>query len=215
MTRVVTFTDECNGVQPAAVLTVILQMHPCVESIEQACGDDIVDLRCALKRAVIIVVFKAVGKSENVQLNARRSAVVSALCHILEIVAVFDRGFTENIADNTAGNAGLTAGTKRCAVGNTVFDGRIFDSAGYAAGFRLCLQADICPAVCDGGIFRSADNAAAVKLTDNAADNTEIFDCSALCSAEQTYIVATLIVYIKTVYSVAAAVKSAFENIGK
>ena len=121
----VTFTDKRHGVAPAAVLTVILQKYPCVECIEKACGSNIVYLRCFFKRAVVVILLKAVRKGENIDLGTRRCAVISALSGILEVVAVFDGRLTKNIAGNTAGNAGLAACAECRTVRYAVFNGRV------------------------------------------------------------------------------------------
>ena len=146
----VTFTDKRHGVAPAAVLPVILQKHPCVERIKKTCGSDIVNLGCFFECAVVVILLKAVRKGEDVYLRAGRCAVISALSGIFKIVAVFDGRFSEDVACDTTGDTGLTACAERCAVGHAIFNSGIVHSANDTAGLGLSLDADICPAVCDG-----------------------------------------------------------------
>ena len=149
----VALADESDGVAPTAVLAVILQKHPCVERIEQARGHDIVYLRCSLKRAVVVILLKAVCKGEDVYLCAGRSAIIAILSGIFKIVAVFDGRFSEDVACDTTGDTGLTACAERCTVGHAIFNSGIVHSANDTAGLGLSLDADICPAVCDGAAF--------------------------------------------------------------
>ena len=213
MAGVVSLTDKGDRVEPSAELTVILQLHPCVERVKKTRCRYSIYLRRVFKSTVVIVILKTVGKGYDVNLRAGGSTVITGGGGITEIVAVFYNRITQYIADYAAGYACFTANTKQWGVGNTVFDSRVVNSACNSAGFGFRLYTYVGPAILYRTAVGFADDAAAVKFGEHSAYNAEVFDSRTSDSAEQSDIIAFFIIDVKTVDGVAAAVKAAVKDI--
>ena len=211
--RSVVGNDKGGGVEPGTVLAVIAHIHPCVQRIEQARGGNVVNDRRTFERAVIVVVFKAVGEADYIRGTAACELVVADLGRAVEVVAACNGGFAHILAENAAGVCGNAAVAEHSAVGGAVGDNGVINFAGDTAccGFGLDIHGG--PAVFDGAVVYLADDTAAVELADHAADNAEVLDNAASDPAEQAEVIALFVGYVQTVDRVAAAVKGAAEHI--